>query len=162
MQDRGYGTVVTRVECEAGSRPFRKALTKLRRAGCGQAFVEFAIMAPLALMLILVGIQFAIIGTASLGLGQVNYQGARYAANNTSASAAAVQSYMLSVASPIIGANSGSYLTSSLSPAPPCAFGATVTVAVTFDTRHLVLLPNPFLGIPFPTTLTNSESAFCE
>jgi hypothetical protein len=26
----------------------------------------------------------------------------------------------------------------------------------------LLALPNPFLGIRFPTTLTSSESAFCE
>ena len=152
----------TRAECEGRCRLLQVAPPGMRHSGRGQAFVEFAIMAPLALMLILVGIQFAIIGTASLGLGQVNYQGARYAANNPSASASAVQTYMLSVASPIIGANSGSYFTSTLSPAPPCAFGATVTVSVTFDTAHLVILPNPFLGISFPTSLTNSESAFCE
>jgi len=131
-------------------------------AGRGQALVEFAIISPLALFLMLVGIQFAIIGTVSLGLGQVNYQGARYAATNPNATQSAVQSYMISVASPIISASSGTYLTSTLSPAPPCTFGSTVTVGVTFDVRHLVLLPNPFLGIPFPTTLTNSESAFCE
>jgi Flp pilus assembly protein TadG len=132
------------------------------RASRGQALVEFAIIAPIALFLMLVGIQFAIIGTASLGLGQVDYQGARYAATNTSASQSAVQSYMVSVASPIIAAGSGQYLTSTLSPAPPCTFGSTVTVAVTFDISHLVVLPNPFFGISFPTSLTNSASAFCE
>jgi hypothetical protein len=35
-------------------------------------------------------------------------------------------------------------------------------VSVTFDANHLVALPNPFFGIQFPTSLTNSESAFCE
>jgi len=130
--------------------------------GSGQALVEFAIIAPIALFLMLVGIQFAIVGTASLGLGQVDYQGARYAATNPSASQSAVQSYMVSVASPIVGAGSGQYLSSTLSPAPPCTFGSTVTVAVTFDIRHLVVLPNPFFGISFPTSLTNSASAFCE
>ncbi len=124
--------------------------------------VELALIMPIVLFVMLVGIQFAIIGVAALGLGQADYQGARYAATNTSASQSAVQSYIVSVASPIVSAEAGRYLSSSLNPAPPCTFGSTVTVSVTLDVRHLVVLPNPFFGIPFPTTLTNSQSAFCE
>jgi Flp pilus assembly protein TadG len=132
-------------------------------AGRGQAAVEFALIAPVLMVVLLVGVQFAIIGDAALGLGQVDYQGARYAAINPSASQLDVQSYMVSAASPLIAANGGAYLTTTLSPAPPCSFGNTVTVAVSFDISHLVVLPNPFLGIvSFPTSLSNSESAFCE
>ncbi|MBF6561216.1 MAG: hypothetical protein IVW56_13075 [Candidatus Binataceae bacterium] len=138
---------------------FRRLLAGARRA---QAAVELALIAPVILVVIVVGVQFAIIGVAALGLGQVNYQGARYAAINPGSSQSQVQSYMLSVASPIIAANSGSYLSSTLSPAPPCAFGSQVTVAVTFDVGHLVMVPNPFLGVNFPTSLTNSNTAFCE
>ncbi len=136
------------------------ARNMLRRA---QAAVEFALIAPVIIIVMLVGVQFAIIGVAALGLGQVDYQGARYAAVNSSATQSQVQSYMLSVASPIISANSGQYLTVGLSPTPPCSFGSTVTVSVTFDVSHLVMLPNPFLGlINFPTSLTNSQAAFCD
>jgi hypothetical protein len=140
-------------------------LSNLRRydsSGRGQAAAELALIIPVLAVVLAVGLQFAIIGTAALALGQVDYQGARYAAVNGSASQSTVQSYMLSVASPIISADSGKYLNSTLSPAPPCSFGASVTVSVTFDTNHLVVLPNPFFGISFPTSLTNSESAFCE
>ena len=132
------------------------------RASRGQAAVEFALVAPVLIVLVLVGLQFAIIGTAALALGQVNYEGARFAANNGSDSQAQIQSYMVSIAAPIISASSGTYLTSTLSPAPPCSFGSSVTVGVTFDTRHLITLPNPFFGISFPTSLSNSETAFCE
>jgi Flp pilus assembly protein TadG len=128
----------------------------------GQAMVEMALVTPIVLFVMLLGVQYAIIGTAVLGLGQANYQAARYAATNPTASQSAIQSYMVSVASPIVGAGSGRYLSSSLSPAPPCTFGSTVTVSVTFDASHLVALPNPFFGVQFPTSLTNSESAFCE
>ena len=128
----------------------------------GQATVELALITPIVLFLMLVGIQFAIIGLAALGLGQVNYQGARYAATNTSATSANIQTYMVTVASPMISANSGSYLTSTVSPTPPCTFGSTITVSVTFNAAHLLALPNPFFGINFPTSLTNSETAFCE
>jgi hypothetical protein len=143
----------------------RRGAWKRRWTGVGraQAAVELALISPIVVIILLVGVQFAIIGDAALGLGQVDYQGARYAAVNSSATQTTVKNYMVSVASPIIGAGNGQYLTATLSPAPPCAFGATVTVAVSFDLAHLVVLPNPFMGIVnFPTTLTNSESAFCE
>jgi Flp pilus assembly protein TadG len=139
-------------------------LVRRRLAGTGraQAAVEFAIILTVALIVLVVGVQFAIIGETALALGQANYQGARYAAVNPSSTQAQIQAYMVSIASPTISANNGSYLTTTLSPTPPCAFGATVTVSVSFDIKHLLAVPNPFLGISFPTTLTNSESAFCE
>jgi Flp pilus assembly protein TadG len=134
----------------------------LRASGRAQSAVELAFVLPVLLTVLVVGVQFAIIGAASLALGQVNYQGARYAAINASATGDAVKTYMLSVASSTIAANGGSYLTSSVSPTPPCAFGTAVTVTLSYDAAHLLALPNPFLGISFPTTLTSSESAFCE
>lgn len=124
--------------------------------------VEVALIAPIVLFVTLVGVQFAIIGIAALGLGQANYQAARYAATNPSASESTVKSYMVSVASPLLRANGGSYVHASLSPAPPCPFGSTLTVSVTFDAGHLIALPNPFFGVSFPTSLANSQSAFCE
>jgi Flp pilus assembly protein TadG len=135
---------------------------RIKEGSSAQSAVEFAIAAPIVAILLLVGIQFAIIGEAYLALGQVNYQGARYAAVYTNATQSQVQSYMVSVASPTISANGGSYLTSTVSPAPPCTYGSAVTVSVSFDASSLLALPNPFLGITFPTTLTSSESAFCE
>ena len=131
------------------------------RALRGQSVVEMGLVMPVVLFVMLIGIQYAIIGLAVLGLGQANYQGARYAAVNSGATSDSVKSYMVSVASPIVGASSGHYLTSSVS-SLPCTFGSSVTVSVTFNAAHLIVLPNPFFGIPFPTTLSNSETAFCE
>ncbi|HVA77697.1 MAG TPA: TadE family protein [Candidatus Binataceae bacterium] len=138
------------------------AARRMTGAGRAQAAVEMAIILPIALVVLVVGIQYAIIGEAALALGQANFQGARYAAVNTSANQSTVQSYMVSVASPLISASNGQYLTSTLNPTPPCAFGSTVTVSLTYNASHLVALPNPFLGISFPKTLSSSESAFCE
>ncbi len=139
------------------------ALRRLLAGGSrAQSAVEFAIVVTVALIVLVIGVQFAIIGNAALALGQANYQGARWAAINPSATQSQVNSYILTVASPTIAANSCSYLTTTLSPAPPCAFGNAVTVALTFDVKHLIAVPNPFLGISFPTSLSNSESAFCE
>jgi Flp pilus assembly protein TadG len=141
-------------------RPLRQRM--IAGAARAQSAVEFAIILTVAIIVLVIGVQFAIIGEAALALGQMNYQGARWAAINPSATQSQVQSYMLSVASPTISAHNGQYLTTTLSPAPPCAFGASVTVSVSFNAQHLIAVPNPFLGIHFPTTLTNSESAFCE
>ena len=121
-----------------------------------------ALLIPLIVIVLVAGVQFAVIGYAALALDQADYQGARYAAVNASSTQAQVQTYILSVASPTISAGSGKYLTTAVSPAPPCAFGSTVTVSLTFDISHLMVVPNPFLGISFPTSLTSSESAFCE
>jgi Flp pilus assembly protein TadG len=142
---------------------YLEALVRWLKSGSGaQSAVEFAFALPVVLITLLVGIQFAIIGEAALALGQVNYQGARYAAVNGNATQDQVTTYMLSVASPTISANSGSYLHATLSGGPPCTFGNSVTVALRYDASNLLALPNPFLGINFPTTLTSSESAFCE
>lgn len=137
-------------------------LRRMRRLSPAQSMVELAFVLPVVVIVLVVGVQFAIIGAADLALGQVNYQGARYAAVNSTADQSAVQAYMVSVASPIIAANGGSYLSSTLSPTPPCTYGTQVTVAVSFTSSSLLALPNPFLGISFPTTLTSSETAFCE
>ncbi|MBF6568765.1 MAG: hypothetical protein IVW54_07815 [Candidatus Binataceae bacterium] len=125
--------------------------------------MEFAIILTVALFVLVVAVQFAIIGEAALALGQANYQGARYAAVNPTANQSAVTSYILQNASPTISANNGAYLTTvTLNPNGSCTFGNSVTLSLTFDVSHLVALPNPFLGISFPTSLSNSESAFCE
>jgi hypothetical protein len=133
----------------------------------GQSSVELALVTPIVIVLLVVAIQFALIGSAALSLSQINYQGARWAAVNctsggTCSTQSDVQTYMLDNAAPLIRAASGKYFSSTTSPAPPCSYGNSVTVSVNFDTSGLVILPNPFLGIPFPKALSSSESAFCE
>ncbi len=128
-----------------------------------QATVEMALVAPIASLLMLVGVQYAILGVAALGLGQADYQAARYAAVNPTISQSGVTSYVISQASPIISAKNGQYLTVGLNSASPCSFGNSVSVSLTFDLNHLVVLPNPFLGmVTFPSSITNTESAMCE
>jgi uncharacterized protein (UPF0333 family) len=86
----------------------------LRDRPKGQAAVEFALVLTVAMIVLFVAIQFALIGQAALALGQMNYQGARYAAVNTCATASQVADYMCSVGSPTITKNSGSNLTVTL------------------------------------------------
>ena len=65
-------------------------------------------MLTVGLIILVVAIQMALIGETALALGQVNYQGARYAALHQCATAADVAAYMTSVASPTLsGGNCG-------------------------------------------------------
>ncbi len=56
----------------AGRRAMRLPARAYRR---GQAMVEFALIATLAMVVLLVGIQFAIIGQAALAVTQASYLG---------------------------------------------------------------------------------------
>lgn len=153
----------------------------------GQAAVEFALVLTVALIVLFVAIQMAVIGQASLALGQMTYQGARYAsyytgctdANTTTCGGTTpmtIEGYMLSVASPTIqklyqANNSALTVTYCVTPAgsstQTCgsstrSFGDTVTIKCSLNVSGLLFLPNPFLGIHFPTTLNSQESALSE
>jgi TadE-like protein len=146
----------------------------------GQAMVEFAFVAGLLLLIALVGIQFAIIGNAALAVNQCAYSVARYASVNyqdqnlgNPNSDAQVQALI----PPAIGGtgSSGTALaTIALTPcaAPPNNFGSVTTVTVTYDLvgGKKIFLPNPFsivsgvlnANVGFPTTVSATQSAFCE
>lgn len=147
----------------------------------GQAALEFALVLSVGLMILVVAIQMALIGETVLALGQVNYQGARYAAIHQCATASDVAAYMTSVASPtLVGSNCGANMVVTLTDiygsssssgscaSPGCegtprTFGSQVTVSVLYNIpASQMFLPNPFLGISFPTTLSSSEAAMSE
>ncbi len=64
-----------------------RATRRRDRVSRGQSLVEFALMAPLALVIMLVGIQYAIIGQAALAVSQGSSALARYAAANSKTAA---------------------------------------------------------------------------
>jgi Flp pilus assembly protein TadG len=149
----------------------------------GQAAVEFALVLIVAMIVLFVAIQMAVIGQAALALGQMNYQGARYAAIYTTCVDAktstcgpnnqTIQAYMVSVASPTItklgaGALTVNYCTTPqgtttcLNSGSARGFGDSVTISCTLNVNGLLFLSNPFLGVSFPTTLNSSETALSE
>ena len=153
------------------------AIAQQRRKGRGQAAVEFALVLTVAMIVLFVAIQFALIGQIALALGQMNYQAARYAAihpgcNETScnpspdpdAGATAIKDYALSVASPTI--KRLSITTFTVNPqataGSPRAFGTSVKVVVAYDVTSQLFLPKNFLGLSFPTTLSSTETAMSE
>ena len=85
-----------------------KSRRKHRRA---QAMVEFALVLIIAVIVLFGSVQLALIGQLALALGQMNYQGVRYAAVSPNCvdektacglSNQSITQYMLSVASPTI------------------------------------------------------------
>ncbi len=155
----------------AGSKAMR---LPARAYGRGQAMVEFALIATLSLLVLLVGIQFAIIGQAALAVTQASYLGARAASVNSTLTSNSLQNAIANQISPTIN---GATVTLALTNAsdPTCAggtrtFGCGFNVTVNYDATSKLFLPAswslPIFGrtqvIIFPTALTSTESAMTE
>ena len=155
----------------AGRRAMRLPARAYRR---GQAMVEFALIATLAMVVLLVGIQFAIIGQAALAVTQASYLGARAASVNSSLTSNSLQTAIANQMSPTI---SGATVTLTNTTDPTCSagpggsrsFGCPINVTVTYDATSKLFLPAQWsmLGtgtnlITFPTNLTSTESAMTE
>lgn len=125
--------------------------------------VEFAMIATVVLIVLMVTIQGAILADAALAVNQLVYQGVRYAAVNPTYDQNTIVSWVKSNASPMINENSGADLTVMLNPnTTPRAFETQVSMTITYNATSKISLPNPFLGIPFPTTFTAAETAMSE
>ena len=121
--------------------------------------VEFAMTLTLAMMVLIVTIQFAIIGDAALAVTQLAYAGARYAAVNPTYNESTIATYMKSIASPAISERDGVNLTVTIAPTTtPRTFGTSVQVSVVYSLQNKLFLPNPFLGISFPTQLSGIQT----
>jgi Flp pilus assembly protein TadG len=142
-------------------------------AGRGQAMVEFALISTVALIVLLIGIQFALIGQAALALSQGSFAVARYASLNagTLGTNGSVSSTLVqSLVSSSIYTNSGSDLsvkiasfdqtTGNTTTTPQ--FGDRLVISLSYNASSKLVLTNPFLGISFPTNLKASESAMYE
>jgi Flp pilus assembly protein TadG len=140
----------------------------------GQAMVEFALIATLSMVVLLVGIQFAIIGQAALAVTQASYLGARAASVNSSLTSNSLQTAIANQMSPTI---SGATVTLTNTTDSTCtagpggtrSFGCPINVTVTYDATPKLFLPAQWtmLGtgtnlITFPTSLTSTQSAMTE
>jgi Flp pilus assembly protein TadG len=151
----------------------------------GQSTVEFAIGATLALVVTIVGVQFAIIGQAALAVSQGASSLARYAAVNpgglgtyngtasmplpsgaenllsptitTSSTSGGSTTYDLTVT---VASYQGSTNTTT---SAPVAAQDRVLVTMTYNAAKKIVLPsNTLLGITFPTNLTAQDSQLYE
>jgi Flp pilus assembly protein TadG len=129
-----------------------------RREG-GQAMAEFALLAPLFLFIVFLGITFAVIGQSALAVSQLAYNGARYAAINPGLTSSQLQTYIKSgaIGSPSI--TNGGHLTVTVTQA---TFGNPVTVTVAYDISSNALVSGMatlFTGLGFGSTLPTTLSA---
>src|SRR5216684_6632055 len=96
---------------------FRRRREKVSgRFGRGQAFVEMTFMISALLVVIIVGIEGAVLGQRSYALTQVAYQGARYAAVNPAYDPTTITNYVHQIAPAQISQNSGAQLKVTVSP----------------------------------------------
>lgn len=138
----------------------RRRLAKAERNG--QTMVEFALLAPLMVLFIFVGLTFAVIGETQLAVSQLAYSAARYAAVNPTLSASSIETYITSgqLGSPTITANNGALLTVNVQQAT--AFGDPVTVSISYDLSSNALIGGMttlFAGLGMPQTLPTTVSA---
>ena len=157
--------------------PWRLRGSRISR---GQAAVEFAMVAVLALTIMLVGVQFAMLGQAALAVSQGSSAIARYASVNEG-TIPALSSYsggpntaMKALLSPSILTHSGADLTVTIvsytgttgaTTATPVSLQDRLKVSLSYNakTGNKIVLPNPFFGIvTFPTTLSAEDSQLYE
>jgi len=148
------------------------------RISRGQSMVEFALGATLALVVMLVGIQFAIIGQSALAVSQGSSALARYAAVNPGAmgynGTVTLNTAEENLLSPSILTSTGgtadltvtinSYTgTTSTETSTPVASQDRVVIALSYNAASKIVLPSTtLLGITFPSTLTASDSQLYE
>ena len=149
-----------------------------RRFTRGQSVVEFALISTVALMVMLIGIQFAIIGQAAVSVGQGASALARYAAINPgtlgpngSVAASSLPTQAYNLLSSTILTNSGADLTvttasysgNSTNTTSSPGYNDRAVITLSYNASGKIFLPsNSLLGISFPTTLTGSESQMYE
>jgi Flp pilus assembly protein TadG len=133
----------------------------------GQDLVEFALISTLVIFVLVLGVQYALLGQTVLALGQSASTIARYAAVNpgtvSSGKASSLPTAVQNMLSPNLLSNGGADLTVTLTSSPGTAFGDTCTVSLSYSATSEIMLPNPFFGIPlFPTTLIAQDSQLYE
>ena len=126
----------------------------------GQTLVEFAFILPIFLFLMLGVVQVILIGGAALAVNQAAMSCARYAALNPATDQTALNTYMKSIASPVI--NDSHLKTLSLTGAPPRTTGSAVGITITYDLTGKLFLGTSFLGLTFPSTVAVTETMTSE
>jgi len=156
-----------------GGNPSRVRGSRMSR---GQSMVEFALGATLTLVVMVVGVQFAMLGQAALALNQGASALARYAAINpgtvSSGPASSLPLPAQQLLSPTILTNGGGDLTVTVSSLQSNGTPQTgtpnqgqdqVLINLSYVTAQKIVLPtSTLLGLTFPTTLTASNSALYE
>ena len=162
---------------QAGANRYRQVSRK-NRMSRGQSAVEFALMSSIALAVMLIGVQFALIGQAALAVSQGASALARYAAvnpgamgPNSSVTASSLPSAAQQLLSSSILTNSGgdltvttaSYTGTTTTTTSSPGYTDRAVITMSYNAASKIFLPSStLLGITFPTTLTASDSQMYE
>jgi Flp pilus assembly protein TadG len=131
------------------------------RAAAGQTLVEFALILPVFLLLMLGVVQMIVVGGAALAVNQAAISCARYASLNPSFAQSSIGSYLTSTASPLI--NDSGLQAVVLSPvAVPRVTGSVVTVTVSYNLATKLFLGTTFFGVTFPSQLSVTQTMTSE
>lgn len=157
-----------------------------RRFSRGQSAVEFALISVFVLAVMVLGIQYAIIGQAAVAVSQGSAALARYAAtnmgalgtNNGTVKASSLSASVQALLSQSILTNGGNDLTitvttntntGAVETGTPQGQSDQLIVSLSYNTTSKIALPNPFLampplfpGIPLPSTVAASDSQMYE
>ncbi len=135
---------------------------------------EMAFIAPVAIIVVLLGIQFAMIGQAALALSQGASALARYAAVNpgtmgpngtvtmTTAMQQLLSSSILTNGGKDLTVTIASYSGTSTTTTNSPGYTDRLVINLSYNATSKIALPNPFLGVRFPTTLSASDSQMYE
>ena len=131
--------------------------------GCygGQTLVEFALIIPIFLLLMLGVVQMVVVGGAALAVNQAAISCARYASLNPSFAQSSVGTYLASTASPLIS-DSGLQPVVLSPTAVPRATGTAVTVTVSYNLQTKLFLGTTFFGVTFPSQLSVTQTMASE
>src|ERR1700693_5161601 len=127
----------------------------------GQTMVEFALIIPVFLLLMLGVVQMVVVGGAALAVNQAAISCARYASLNPSAAQSSVGCYLTSTASSLIS-DSGLQPVVLSPTAVPRATGTAVTVTVSYNLQTKLFLGTTFFGVTFPSQLSVTQTMTSE
>jgi Flp pilus assembly protein TadG len=166
----------------AASGPVRSPRNRVSR---GQSAVEFALLSVFALAVMLVGVQYALIGQAAVAVSQGSSALARYVSSNLgnyiangTVKASTLPLAAQQVLPQSLMTNGGADLTVTVNSyqgdgvtteANPPAPGEQVVITLSYDTKTKIAVPNPFLqmpplfpGITFPRAVGATDSQMYE
>jgi Flp pilus assembly protein TadG len=146
--------------CRAITYPGSARIASREHAG-GQTLVEFALIIPVFLLLMLGVVQMIVVGGAALAVNQAAISCARYASLNPSFAQSSVGSYLSSTASPLISDSGLQPVV--LSPVTvPRVTGTAVTVTVSYKLATKLFLGTTFFGVTFPSQLSVTQTMTSE
>jgi Flp pilus assembly protein TadG len=127
----------------------------------GQTLLEFALILPIVLLLMLGVVQIILVGSASLAVNQAAVSVARYAAINPSADQTTLNTYLQQVASPLI--KDTNLQNVGLQPSTvPRKTGSSVAITVIYGLANKLFLGSSFFGVTFPTQVSVTETMTSE